>query len=230
MELQALAISIAARHGAYREDGAAGLTSRLRGKPSNHQLAQGLEKRTISLIQRHYCDFGPILAQEKLAEAHGLHLAKETVRRIMVDAGLWVPRKQRAARVHQPCNRRACRGELIQIDGSDHRWFEDRGPACTLLVYIDDATSQLMHLHFAEVESTFSYFTATRAYLERHGKPLAFYSDKASVFRSNHKEPQGGDGYPLRSKRELIRVFHTLESLSRCVARLGIGEVRVTLK
>ncbi len=89
----------------------------------------------------------------------------------------------------------ACCGELIQIDGSDHRWFEDRGPACTLLVFIDDATSQLMHLHFTEAESTFSYFTATRAYLERHGKPLAFYSDKASVFRSNHKAPQGGDGY-----------------------------------
>ncbi|KXG13898.1 Integrase core domain protein [Pseudomonas aeruginosa] len=113
----------------------------------------------------------------------------------MVDAGMWVPRKQRPPKVYQPRNRRACCGELIQIDGSDHRWFEDRGPACTLLVFIDDATSQLMHLHFTEAESTFSYFTATRAYLERHGKPLAFYSDKASVFRSNHKAPQGGDGY-----------------------------------
>lgn len=113
----------------------------------------------------------------------------------MVDAGMWVPHKQRPPKVYQPRNRRACCGELIQIDGSDHRWFEDRGPACTLLVFIDDATSQLMHLYFTEAESTFSYFTATRAYLERHGKPLAFYSDKASVFRSNHKAPQGGDGY-----------------------------------
>jgi hypothetical protein len=75
-------------------------------------------------------------------------------------------------------------GELIQIDGSDHRWFEDRAPACTLLVYVDDATSRLMHLHFTASESTFSYFEATRAYLERYGKPGALYSDKASVFRS----------------------------------------------
>ncbi|MGO0699396.1 hypothetical protein ACTO4U_14545 [Pseudomonas paraeruginosa] len=84
----------------------------------------------------------------------------------MVDAGMWVPHKQRPPKVYQPRNRRACCGELIQIDGSDHRWFEDRGPACTLLVFIDDATSQLMHLYFTEAESTFSYFTATRAYLE----------------------------------------------------------------
>lgn len=181
----------------YRQDGAAGLTSQRRGKPSNHQLPAGIEKRAIRLIRERYQDFGPTLAREKLAECHGLRLAKETVRRLMVDAGLWVPRKQRPPKVHQPRNRRACRGELIQIDGSDHRWFEDRGHACTLLVYIDDATSQLMHLHFteSESESTFSYFTATRAYLHRHGKPLAFYSDKASVFRSNHKEPQGGAGH-----------------------------------
>ena len=98
------------------------------------------------------------------------------------------------ARVHQPRPRRACTGELIQIDGSEHRWFEDRGPACTLLVYVDDATSRLMQLLFVSSESTFTYFEATRGYLERYGKPLAFYSDKASVFRINNKQATGGDG------------------------------------
>ncbi|MEX3943967.1 ISNCY family transposase [Paraburkholderia sp. BR10937] len=102
----------------------------------------------------------------------------------MTDAGLWVPRRQRPLTVCQPRARRACLGELIQIDGSDHRWFEERAPACTLLVCLDDATSRLMHLHFTATESTFSYFEATRAYIERHGKPGALYSDKASVFRS----------------------------------------------
>ncbi|WP_416171872.1 helix-turn-helix domain-containing protein [Pseudomonas aeruginosa] len=121
----------------YREDGPAGLTSRRRGQPSNRQLSPGLENRAISLIRRNYSDFGPTLAQEKLVECHGLKLAKETVRQIMVDAGMWVPRKQRPPKVYQPRNRRACCGELIQIDGSDHRWFEDRGPACTLLVFIE---------------------------------------------------------------------------------------------
>ncbi len=112
----------------------------------------------------------------------------------MTRDGLWIPRKLRPPRVHQPRPRRACTGELIQIDGSEHRWFEDRGPACTLLVYVDDATSRLMQLLFVSSESTFTYFEATRGYLERYGKPLAFYSDKASVFRINNKQATGGDG------------------------------------
>ena len=78
-------------------------------------------------------------------------------------------------------------GELIQIDGSDHRWFEDRAPACTLLVFIDDATSRLMTLHFTATESTFSYFEATRHIPRAHGKPVALYSDKASVFHCNNQ-------------------------------------------
>jgi hypothetical protein len=85
-------------------------------------------------------------------------------------------------------------GELIQIDGCDHEWFERRAERCTLLVYVDDATSSLLQLYFCDGESTFNYFEATRRYLSSHGKPVAFYSDKASVFRSNHAEPQGGDG------------------------------------
>ncbi|RCG87147.1 winged helix-turn helix family protein [Pseudomonas aeruginosa] len=89
----------------YREDGPAGLTSRRRGQPSNRQLSPGLENPAISLIRRNYSDFGPTLAQEKLVECHGLKLAKETVRRIMVDAGMWVPRKQRPPKAYQPRNR-----------------------------------------------------------------------------------------------------------------------------
>jgi len=85
-------------------------------------------------------------------------------------------------------------GELIQIDGCDHEWFEDRAPRCTLLVYVDDATSRLMELRFVKSESTFDYFEATRSYLERHGKPVAFYSDQASVFRvtNSHRRQNGG--------------------------------------
>lgn len=139
---------------------------------------------TLSLIRERYADFGPTLACEKLWECHGLQVSKETVRKLMTDAGLWIPRRQLPPKVYQPRARRACLDELIQIDGSDHRWFEERAPACTLLVYVDDVTSRLMMLHFTQTESTFSYFEATRAYLERHGKPVAFYSDKYSVFRN----------------------------------------------
>ena len=179
----------------YREDGPAGLTSRRRGRPSNHQLPSQLVDTAFALIRDRYPDFGPTLAAEKLAELHGVILAKETVRQLMIATGLWVPRKQRPPKIYQPRNRRACVGELIQIDGSDHRWFEERAPACTLLVYIDDATSRLMWLHFTHSESAFSYFTATRAYLEQHGKPLALYSDKASVFRNNKQQAKGGAGH-----------------------------------
>ncbi|WP_441301333.1 ISNCY family transposase [Burkholderia sp. S-53] len=175
----------------YRESGAAGLASRKRGGPGNRRLDTELAQRALTIIRDRYTDFGPTLACEKLWECHGIQLAKETVRRLMTDAGLWIPRRQRPPKVYQPRARRACLGELIQIDGSDHRWFEERAVACTLLVYVDDATSRLMMLHFTQTESTFSYFEATRAYIERHGKPVAFYSDKASVFRSTTASKTG---------------------------------------
>jgi hypothetical protein len=165
-----------------------------RGQTSNRELPVDLRARAMALVRERYADFGPTLACEKLAECHGVMLAKETVRRWMRDAGLWIPRRQRPPKLHQPRNRRACLGELVQIDGSDHRWFEERAPACTLLVFIDDATGRLMALHFTATESTFSYFEAMRAYLEQHGKPVALYSDKASVFHCNSHSVTPGKG------------------------------------
>jgi hypothetical protein len=131
----------------------------------------------------------------KLRTKHGIDLAKETVRRLQIAVGLWIPRKLRPPKIQQPRMRRACIGELIQIDGCEHHWFEERGPASTALVYIDDATSRLMQILFTGSESTFGYFEATRQYLVKHGKPLAFYSDKASIFRVNHASATGGDGH-----------------------------------
>lgn len=136
----------------YREDGPLGMTSRRRGKSSNNQLPQGLAAYALSIIRERYNDFGPTLACEKLSEIHGVHLSKETVRKLMTQASLWVPRKQRAPKIQQPRYRRACAGELIQIDGCDHHWFENRGPKCTVLVYVDDATSRLMQLRFVKSE------------------------------------------------------------------------------
>ena len=101
----------------------------------------------MTLVKENYIDFGPTFAAEKLAEDHGLKVSRETLRKLMQDAGIWLSRKQRRT-FHQPRLRRECYGELIQIDGSDHRWFEDRGPACTLLVFIDDATSTLLQPFF----------------------------------------------------------------------------------
>lgn len=166
-----------ARHGAQ------GLVSRQRGRPSNRELPAEVRERALDLIRARYSDFGPTLAREKLLEEHGLVVSTETLRQWMTDAGLWVPRSRRRGRVHQPRARRSCVGELIQIDGCDHAWFEERAPKCTLLVYVDDATSRLMEVRFVASESTFDYFASTRSYLERYGKPVAFYSDRASIFR-----------------------------------------------
>ena len=133
------------------------------------------------VVRQNYADFGPTLAAEKLASEHGFALSSETLRKWMIEDGLWRDRKQRK-QVHQPRPRRECVGELVQVDGSEHWWFEDRGPQCTLLAFVDDATSRLMHLRFVATELTFDYFSSTRTYLETHGKPVAFYSDKHGIF------------------------------------------------
>lgn len=177
-----------------RQSGPAALVSKRRGRPSNRSHPAVVRSEALALILANYADFGPTLAAEKLAERHGLKLGVETLRQWMLAAGIWKDRKQRAARVYQPRHRRDCMGELVQIDGSEHWWFEERGPQCTLLAFIDDATSTIMHASFVPTESTFDYFKATRAYLERHGKPVAFYSDKHAIFRVNSKEARGGDG------------------------------------
>ncbi len=179
----------------YEQQGPVGLISKLRNRPSNRRLKSEVAEHAFGILRSEYADFGPTLAAEKLRERHGVDLAVETVRSLMVAGGLWLPRRLRAPKIQQPRSRRACLGELIQIDGCDHRWFEDRAPACTALVYVDDATSRLMVVLFVGAESTFAYFEATHKYLERYGKPLAFYSDKASVFRVNKQSAAAGKGH-----------------------------------
>jgi len=176
---------------AYKAHGAKGLISARRGKPSNHRLEAVVEQQVLDLLKEKYEDFGPTLAHEKLSEVHGMGISRESVRKLMIVEGLWKPKRAKKPSAHQMRERRACFGELVQIDGSDHAWFEERGPKCTLLVYIDDATGQLGELWFVPEETTFAYFEATRHYVERYGKPLAFYSDKHGIFRVNQPRPLG---------------------------------------
>ena len=176
---------------AYKARGPSGLVSRRRGKPSNNQLDGQTIQEAIDLICEHYRDFGPTLAHEKLTEKHNLRLSRESVRGIMIAEGWWKPKRAKKPPVHQMRERRACFGELVQIDGSDHDWFEGRAPRCTLLVYIDDATGQLGELWFVPEETFFGYCEASRHYFERFGKPVAFYSDKHGIFRVNQPRPLG---------------------------------------
>lgn len=179
---------------AYREHGPSALVSKKRGKPSNRRYPQEFRHYVIDLVRSRYADFGPTLASEKLGECHDIFLSVPTLRNWMIAAGVWVPRQLRERRVYQPRYRRECFGELVQIDGSEHYWFEARGSKCTLLVYIDDATGHLLELRFVPSESTFDYFISTKRYLRRYGKPVAFYSDKHSVFRVNRPGATSGNG------------------------------------
>jgi len=178
---------------AYQSSGTAGLISKRRGRPSNHQLPEKTINKARRLLRARYYDFGPTLAAEKLA-LEGVSLSVETVRQLLIREGLWKAKRVRRVVIHQLRERRARLGELVQIDGSPHDWFEGRAPKCTLLVFVDDATSRLMHLQFVEAETTFNYFAAVRSYLTEFGKPLAFYSDKFGVFRVNMPHPLSGTG------------------------------------
>jgi len=176
-----------------RTDGAASIRHKAIGRPSNNRIPDGVRDYAVRLVGERYADFGPTLAAEKLTERHGLRVSRETLRKWMAEAGLWLSRRQRRT-FHQPRLRREAYGELVQIDGSEHRWFEDRGPSCSLLVFIDDATGTLMQLRFVRSESAFTYFEALELYLGAHGAPIAFYSDKHSVFRVAKKDAKGGQG------------------------------------
>ena len=130
-----------------RTGGAASIRHKAIGRPSNNRISDGVRDYAVTLVCERYADFGPTLAAEKLSERDGLRVSRETLRRWMVDAGLWLSRKQRRT-FHQPRLRREAYGELVQIDGSEHRWFEDRGDPCSLLVFVDDATGRLIKRTF----------------------------------------------------------------------------------
>src|ERR1700689_1531853 len=136
-----------------RQDGAPSLLSKGRGKPGNHRLPPEVRTLAVSIVRERYADFGPTFAAEKLAEHHGCSVSHETLRNWMIADGLGFAGRHRLASPPQPRRRGDCLGELVQIDGSEHAWFETRGETCTLLAFVDDATSRLMHLRFVASES-----------------------------------------------------------------------------
>jgi len=190
----------------WKQSGDAGLVNCQRGRASNNRLTEATRLRIGALLRESYPDFGPTLAAEKLAEREGIAVSRETVRRMQIGLRLHKPKRRGQKRVFQLRDRRPRFGELVQIDGSLHDWFEGRGPRCTLIVFIDDATSRLTTLHFAPVESTKAYLDALRAQVLTHGRPLAFYSDRHGIFRVNAKDAQSGDG-----KTEFGRVVERLD-------------------
>jgi len=187
-----------------RKYGPQGLRSRRRGQPSNRRLADEVKQAIVSLITEKYEDFGPTLAHEKLTDLHDVKCSVETVRTAMKAAGIWSSRSRKKKRVHQSRDRRECFGELVQIDGSPHDWFEGRGEPCTLIVFIDDATSKLLALKFFETETTAAYMDVTSMHLERYGRCSAYYSDRHSIFVTTKQASTGElSATPTQFKRAL---------------------------
>jgi len=135
----------------YSTEGARGLVNRQRGRPSNHRTEERLRKRIMKRVRERYSDFGPTLAVEYLRE-EGYDISKETLRRWMIQDGLRRAKRGKRTQPHPPRERRKHFGELVQVDGSLHDWFEGRGPSCSLIAFIDDATGQVLYLHFVPHE------------------------------------------------------------------------------
>ncbi|MBI4342876.1 MAG: ISNCY family transposase [Candidatus Omnitrophica bacterium] len=194
-----------------RQDGPRGIGHRLRGRRSNRRHADTLQQRVVALYRAHYADFGPTLAREKLAERHRLHLGRETLRRWLGAAGLWHGQRQ-TPRHHQWRERKACVGEMVQVDGSHHDWLEGRGPWLVLMGYIDDATNRVF-ARFYDYEGPLPALDSFARYARRYGLPQRVYVDRHTTYQ--------GRGKPTRDD-ELAGRTRPQSQFERALAELGV--------
>ena len=187
----------------YKKLGPTALISQKRGKISNRAIPELLRNRIINLVKDKYSDFGPTFAAEKLKELDNISVNHETLRRWMIEYGIRKHSKRKDVTRHQSRLRRECFGELVQIDGSHHDWFEGRGLKCCLIVFIDDATSSLLYCRFEESETTQGYLRSIKDSIKVFGKPVAYYSDKHSIFRVNQSTAEHGVTQCQRVMQEL---------------------------
>jgi transposase len=175
----------------------------LRGRRSNRKLSEDARSKAVTVLsQEVYRGFGPTLASEYLAKKHKLTIGREALRQLMIQAGLWRGRRQKIAAIHEWRPRRSSRGELVQWDTSEHDWLEGRGPKLYLISMIDDATSQLT-ARFVAHDSTAENMRLLWSYLERHGRPLAYYTDKASLFQTAPKIARDQKELPREERQPL---------------------------
>lgn len=198
----------------YKLNGAKSLVHQSRGRTSNRKISQEKLDEAITLIKDKYWDFGPTLANEKLDEIHKIELSVEKLRQEMIKTGVWKPKKRRKASYHQLRERRACFGEMIQLDGSPHDWFEGRAPKCNLNVSADDATNTFS-IKFSKTETTQDYFKLLEEYINQYGLPLAIYADKHGVFRVNKQTN-------LDKKPSKHNKYEGLTQFGRACKELGI--------
>jgi transposase len=160
----------------------------LKEKPGRPPFDPHKRAEIIELMKKNYFDFGPTFASEKLEELHGLKVSRETLRKWLILDGLWNAKKSKKARIHQSRLPRACFGELVQVDGSLHDWFEGRAPKCCLIVFIDDASRKIISLRFVESETIIGYMNCVKDHFENYGRPVAYYSDRHAIFITTRDE------------------------------------------
>jgi hypothetical protein len=194
-----------------REEGNGGVIHGLKGLPSNNKLSEAIIEEAIGLVKQHYSDFGPTFANEHLFEDHDIRVSTNTLRKAMIVAELYKPRSYKPKhRIWR--ERRSCVGMLVQLDGSEHDWFEGRGPKCALLVFIDDATSRILYARFITVEDTVNLMRCTKEYLKINGRPVAIYVDKDSIYKINRQA----------SIDEELRDAMPLSQFTRAMGELGV--------
>ncbi len=198
--------------GRVRREGDRGVVHRLRGRASPRRLGERRRNEILQLVKAQYHDFGPTLAAEYLGEKDGIAISKETLRRLLIEAGLRRAKRRRAEEVHVWRPRRSCRGELVQWDTSEHDWLEGRGPRLHLLAMVDDASS-IAYGRFVGQDTTEENLRVLWGYLERRGRPVAFYTDKDSMFTVNRPAPVGADE----------AVPEDLTQIGRALRELGIS-------
>lgn len=161
-----------------------------RGRISNHSIPIDEKKRIIRLLHKHYPDFKPGFASEKLDEKHNIKRDPKTIRQIMIEQELWKPKQKKKKEYRSWRQRKACFGEMMQFDGSYHHWFENRGPYCCLLAAIDDATGIPIKAKFVFDEGVFPVFGFWHEYIKEYGKPYSIYLDKFSTYKMSQKAAQ----------------------------------------
>lgn len=195
---------------AVREDGDTGIIHKSRGRPSNRMVHKKVKEKALSLYKRIYPDFGPTLASEKLYEIDGIRVSDETLRKWLIEAGLWKRRWKRS--VHRSWRpRKECFGEMVQIDGSQHDWLEGRGPELVLMGYIDDATNNTF-ARFYDYEGTIPAMESFKRYVRKYGLPQSLYLDRHSTYKSTKK----------LTEWEELEGIEPMSQFERAIGELGV--------
>lgn len=198
---------------AVQLNGPSGLLHGNKGKQSNRRIQEKEHSTIISLLHKHYADFKPTFASEKLAERHKIERSPKTIRTIMINEGLWVPKKQKGTEDHRSWRqRKAAYGEMMQFDGSYHLWLENRGPKLCLLLTIDDATSRVPHAFFDHDEGVFPVFSFWKQYIIDHGKPISIYLDKFSTYKST--KPASEENHDIKTQFQRAMAELDIEPIS----------------